>query len=325
MEKNSSWKELKESISVVQFIYTFLCLGVTCLLLMTYLMFTSLWIIPALYFSWEVLDWHTPERGGRRTAFVRNFRVWKHMRNYFPVKLVKTAELSPSKNYILGSHPHGIMCCGAFTCFGTEACGFKEAFPGVTSCLATLGGLFRIPLFRDYIMAAGLYPVSKPSIEHLLTKCGTGNAVVIVVGGAEESLTSSPGVNTVVMKNRKGFVKLALEYGADLVPVYSFGENDLFRQVKFSEGSMGRRFQAIFKKVMGFAPCLFKGERWLLMPYRSPVFTVVGSPISVPKVPSPSQEQVDHYHQLYMEGLTKLFHKHKTSCGLEETHQICIT
>lgn len=52
---------------------------------------------------------------------------------------------------------------------------------------------------------------------------------------------------------------------------------------------------------------------------------VVGSPISVPKVPSPSQEQVDHYHQQYMEALTKLFHQHKKSCGLAESHQICIT
>lgn len=60
---------------------------------------------------------------------------------------------------------------------------------------------------------AGLYPVSKPSIEHLLAKSGVGNAVVIIVGGAEESLSSSPGVNTVVMRKRKGFVKLALEYG----------------------------------------------------------------------------------------------------------------
>lgn len=324
MGKKSSWTEFVETISVLQFICTFLFLGVICVLLMTYLMFTSLWIIPALYFSWQVLDWNTPEQGGRRTAFVRNWQVWRLMKDYFPVKLVKTAELSPSKNYILGCHPHGIMSVGAFSCFGTESCGFAETFPGVRSCLAILAGLFRLPLFRDYIMSAGLYPVSKPSIEHLLARSGVGNAVVIIVGGAEESLSSSPGVNTVVMRNRKGFVKLALEYGADLVPVYSFGENDLFRQVVFSEGSFGRRLQAIFKQVMGFAPCLFKGERWLLMPYRSPVFTVVGSPISVPKVPSPSQEQVNHYHQLYMESLTNLFHKHKTSYGLADTHQISI-
>ncbi len=61
---------------------------------------------------------------------------------------------------------------------------------------------------------------------------------------------------------------------ADLVPVYSFGENELFPQVVLSEGSVGRRLQALFKQIMGFAPCLFTGGRWLLLPYRHPVTTV---------------------------------------------------
>lgn len=62
---------------------------------------------------------------------------------------------------------------------------------------------------------------------------------------------------------------------ADLVPVYSFGENELFRQVIFSEGSLARRLQDLFKKVMGFAPCLFIGERMALVPYKIPL-TIVG-------------------------------------------------
>ena len=41
----------------------FFCAGVLCLLLMVYLMFTSLWILPILYLSWQIFDWDTPERG----------------------------------------------------------------------------------------------------------------------------------------------------------------------------------------------------------------------------------------------------------------------
>ena len=40
------------------------------------------------------------------------------------------------------------------------------------------------------------------------------------------------------MKQRKGFIKVALEFGTGLVPVYSYGENTLFYQVNFSEGSV---------------------------------------------------------------------------------------
>lgn len=128
--------------------------------------------------------------------------------------------------------------------------------------------------------------------------------MVIVIGGAAESLASSPGLNTVVMKERKGFVRVALELGwelhtkkenmficktlkpektwtltfhsVDLVPVYSFGENELYQQVIFAEGSLCRRLQDLFKKIMGFAPCLFVGERFVLLPYRTPITTVGG-------------------------------------------------
>lgn len=323
-QAKTQWKAFLETISVLQWVATFLFLGVACIILMVYLMFTSLWPLATLSFIWLVKDWKTPERGGRRTRFVRNWTVWKHYKDYFPIKLVKTAELNPNKNYVLGCHPHGIMSVGAFACFSTESCGFIETFPGVRSCLAVLSGLFRIPLFREYLMCAGLYPVSKPSLRHLLSKSGKGNAVVIVIGGAAESLAATPGINTVVMKQRKGFVKVALEYGADLVPVYSFGENELFHQVIFTEGSVGRRLQDLFKKIVGFAPCIFVGERLTWLPYRNPVTTVVGSPISVPMSPLPSEKEVDYYHGLYMEALTKLFHEHKVSCGLSESHELRI-
>lgn len=59
----------------------------------------------------------------------------------------------------------------------------------------------------------GGLPVSKKSLEYMLSEAGVGNAMVIIIGGAEESLACSPGVNTVVMKQRKGFVRLALENG----------------------------------------------------------------------------------------------------------------
>ncbi|KAM9440423.1 diacylglycerol O-acyltransferase 2-like [Clarias gariepinus] len=322
--EKSKWKLFLEDISVLHLVLAFLFMGLSGLILMVYLMFTSLWLIPILYFTWLILDWDTPQKGGRRSEFVRRWCVWKHFKDYFPVKLVKTGELNPSKNYIMGCHPHGIMSMGAVSCFSTEPGGFAQAFPGMRSSLAMLAGVFRMPFVREYSMLAGLLPVNKQSLEYILRQSGVGNAVVIIIGGAEESLASAPGVNTVVMKQRKGFVRLALENGADLVPVYSFGENELFPQVLLSEGSIGRKLQALFKRVMGFAPCLFTGGRCLILPYRRPITTVVGSPISVPHVRNPPEQQVEHYHNLYMESLSKLFHTHKTSCGLAETHELRI-
>ena len=54
--------------------------------------------------------------------------------------------------------------------------------------------------------------VSKGSVKnHLLA--GPGRAAVIVVGGAAEALDARPGTYDLTLKERKGFVKIALTTG----------------------------------------------------------------------------------------------------------------
>lgn len=48
---------------------------------------------------------------------------------------------------------------------------------------------------------------------------------------------------------RYGFVRLALIAGAALVPVFAFGENELYKQVDNPKGSKLRIFQEKLKKV----------------------------------------------------------------------------
>jgi hypothetical protein len=55
--------------------------------------------------------------------------------------------------------------------------------------------------------------VSRESIEWILTKQGPGNAAIIVVGGAEEALEANPGKYNLKLKDRKGFVKMAIKTG----------------------------------------------------------------------------------------------------------------
>ncbi|KAM4677797.1 2-acylglycerol O-acyltransferase 3 [Discoglossus pictus] len=313
-----------QSVSVFQWVLTFLFMGFFFTILLLYLMFTSFWLISVAYFTWLLIDWQTPERGGRRNEWVRKWTIWTYFRDYFPVKLVQMAKLSPDRNYVLGCHPHGILSVSNFCNFSTEACGFSARNPGVRPWLAVLAGVFRLPVYRDYVMCAGTAPVSKGSLQYLLSRCGTGNAVFIVVGGAAESLKSSPGEHIVTLNERKGFVRLALENGADLVPVYSFGENDIFEQVRLSPDSWGWKLQLLFQKHVGFAPCLFTGRAvfsesgWGINPFPRPLTSVVGRPIRVPHCPAPSEEEVSHYHALYIKGLKEIFDEYKVSCGLSK-------
>ena len=107
-----------------------------------------------------------------RSDFLRGLPFWSLFASYFPARLHRTQELPPTRKYIFGYHPHGIISHGAFAAFGTEALGFSQLFPGIKNTLLTLDSNFRIPIYRDYALAMGLASVSKESCENLLSKGG---------------------------------------------------------------------------------------------------------------------------------------------------------
>ncbi|XP_062036092.1 2-acylglycerol O-acyltransferase 3-like [Lepus europaeus] len=314
-------KQWLEELGALHYVLT-LCSAPFFVLLLFHLLFTRLWSLSVLYMLWIYLDRNTPSQGGRRWEWPRTWDIWKHQRDYFPIKLVKTAELPPSQNYVLGAHPHGVMCTRAFSNFLTESNNFSRRFLGLQPWIAMMARFFYVPFFREYIMMHGLRPVSLNSLDFVLSQPQRGQAVVIMIGGAQEILYTATGWHCLELRNRRGSVCLALRHRASLVPVYSFGENDTFRCKAFSKGSWQYLCQVTCKRVTSIAPCIFWGcglfspNSWGLLPLPVPITTVVGGPIPVPQCSSPSQEQVDHYHRLYMDALERLFEEHKESCGV---------
>uniref|UniRef100_A0AAQ4PT16 Acyltransferase n=1 Tax=Gasterosteus aculeatus aculeatus TaxID=481459 RepID=A0AAQ4PT16_GASAC len=298
-----------------------------CLAAFVLLALSDWWIVALLYAGWLWLDWDTPTCGGRRSQWVRSWSVWDFFKDYFPLTLVKTVDLDPKKNYIFGFHPHGVLVAGAFGNFCTEATGFSRLFPGLRSHLLMLPFWFRVPLFRDYIMCGGLVSSCKSSLSHLASRPGGGNVAVIAVGGAPEALDARPGALTLQVLNRKGFIKMALKHGAQLVPVFSFGENELFDQMENPSGSPLRKLQNGLQSIMGVAMPLFHARgvfqySFGLIPYRKPIHTVVGKPIAVVQTPSPSSEDIEMLHRLYMQNLTELFEQHKRNYGVSDEQHL---
>lgn len=46
---------------------------------------------------------------GQGYRWMRESKFWVYFKNYFPVDLVKTVDLSPDRNYLFASFPHGIL------------------------------------------------------------------------------------------------------------------------------------------------------------------------------------------------------------------------
>ncbi|XP_052635564.1 2-acylglycerol O-acyltransferase 2-B-like isoform X2 [Harpia harpyja] len=246
-----------QTAAVLQWVCSFLALGQLCAVLFALALRGSLWLPALLYGLWLLADRDTPRRGGRRSAWVRGWPLWTYFRDYFPISLVRTTELDPRRNYIFGFHPHGVLAAGAFANFCTEATGFGVLFPGLRPHLLTLPCWFRLPLFRDYMMSGGLVSSEKSSLEYLLSREGGGQVAVIALGGPPESLDAHPGALTLQLLGRKGFVRIALEHGASLVPVFSFGENELFRQIPNPPGSGLRQFQLRLQRIWGWPSPFF--------------------------------------------------------------------
>jgi 2-acylglycerol O-acyltransferase 2 len=282
-------------------------------------------IVPYLIYTLVFSNEATNGTLYRRSRRLRRSKFWSLFASYFPARLHRTVKLEPTRKYIFGYHPHGIISHGAFAAFATEALGFADLFPGITNTLLTLDSNFRIPFYRDYALAMGLGSVSRESIENLLSTgghngAGMGRAVTIVVGGAKESLIAQPHSLRLVLNSRKGFVKLAIRMGADLVPTLAFGENDLYEQVDSEKHPWLHRGQIVTKKVMGFTIPLFHARGIFnydvgLMPYRRPVNIVVGRPIKViaqgGKDGSVDPDYLDQVHKEYVEELKLLWDSHK--------------
>ncbi|KAH8372642.1 hypothetical protein KR009_001914 [Drosophila setifemur] len=318
-----------QTLIMAFFTYLFFSMPIVSGLLVVFLMYYGGIIVRSLlliYFAYIYKDY-------KKNFAIMEGNGWLHYRSnrkyrdYFPVELVKTAELPPNRNYILASFPHGLLGTGICVNMGMDITKWLELFPKVRPKIGTLDHHFKTPFLREIIRWWGMVSVSKESLVYLLSKSNdqkhkdnsdgfTSNAVAILVGGAQEAMDSHPGRYILTLKNRKGFVKMAIRTGSSIVPTFSFGEVDIFDQVANPPDSLLRRFQNAVKKLTGISPLLPVGRGIFnyshgILPYRRRIVQVVGSPIHVVKSDQPDADYVDNIHSKVIEALEQMFDQHK--------------
>lgn len=231
--------------------------------------------------------------------------IWSYFLSYFPFAIYRKP--LPAGTYVFAVHPHGALA------FNRAAFGFaydklwKRAFPGIEFRVLTASAAFRIPVIREIWLWTFCVDASKETARRVLR---AGKSILVYPGGEKEQMMTQRGRNQIYLKERKGFVKLAIESGSPLVPIYAFGEADLFTHHSFLLSArkwMVQKFKVAIPLISG---------SFGVVPYQVPVSLVVGDPIPVTQNPHPSQEQVDQVHADYMAALRRLFDSHKKTGNL---------
>jgi len=78
--------------------------------------------------------------------------------------------------------------------------------------------LFFVPVLRHFWHWLGVRPAHRKVMEKILS---SGTSVVLCPGGVQECLVMEQNAEVVYLKNRRGFVRMAIQQGAGAQPLPS--------------------------------------------------------------------------------------------------------
>ncbi|GBF98193.1 diacylglycerol acyltransferase type 2 [Raphidocelis subcapitata] len=246
------------------------------------------------------------------TRFLGNpvFMAW---RRYFRFSMAYDQKMDLTKHYIYAEVPHSVFPLSQLIATSLGA----DAWQGHKVYSIAADSVFSIPLWRHVFTWVGARPATARQFKRLLKK---GSVGLIPGGIAEMFLSRAPEADVVKLADRKGFVRVAVETGTPLVPIYHFGAWDLCRWVA------PRSWQALSRRwrvSMGFV----LGRYGLPLPHRVPLFMAVGAPIPVPKI-APSEpgfaDAVDAAHAALLASTRDLYNRYRAHYPGYENRELVI-
>ncbi len=136
-----------------------------------------------------------------------------------------------------------------------------------------------IPVVSDISHYLGLIASDYGTIKKTLQK---NESVSVMLGGVREMNLADPSKMTLYIKKRTGIFKIAAETGVPIVPIITYGENELFPRSDdwFIEG-----VNAWLHSYLGLSlpiPSWTSLLHWFELSYRplKPITTYVGEPIA---------------------------------------------
>lgn len=194
-------------------------------------------------------------------------------------------------------HPHGAFCMGWGLLF------LHKAFESVRFCFAPY--LYMTPFFRLFTRCTGK-PGSAGKAA-MISYLKQGESLALLPGGFEEATLTCMQQDRVFIRKRTGFVRLCLQHGIAVRPVFVFGEKDCYWNIQG-----GWRWRLALNRY-GLPTILTWGCSWIpLLPKRNvSLLIAVGEAIDVPLIEHPTKEQVKQWHDRYVAALARLYEQNK--------------
>ncbi|KAK8687848.1 hypothetical protein V6N13_086643 [Hibiscus sabdariffa] len=226
--------------------------------------------------------------------------VCKHLCSYFPITLhvEDIHAFTPDRAYVLGYEPHSVFPIGAFSL--TELAGLMP-LPKMKFLASSV-----VRPFTPRILTGIPYPISEAYMDMVGCRTRVQENVLLPVGSCNQLLA----LQIVFLNARRGFVRVAMETGCPLVPVFCFGQSYIYDWWK-----PGGNLFLQLSRALKFTPLLFWGTFGTHLPYQRPMHVVVGKPIELNKNPKPTAEEVQQVHAQFVKALQDLFQTHKARLG----------
>jgi len=213
-------------------------------------------------------------------------------------KVILDAPIPPQGCYCVLGAPHGVV-----PLYFLGVTDWFKYGPEAKSPVA-LGAnvMFNIPGLREICLNFAI-PSTAANFARLAE---ARRSISLVPGGVAEMTLIRPGKQISLVTKHTGFVKLCLQHGVSMLPVFAFGENNCWVQ-KRPPAAVAN---AVARLTGGWYPFWYEGE-YACIPKRGPVVIVSAAPIDVPKTAKPSDELVAEYHEKFYASLSALVRKYK--------------
>lgn len=266
------------------------------------------------YLSYTLLKRDEVKLGNPWLSFSQNFPAFRCLQKYlgleFELPLPKDldeAEKVAGAQFIFAFFPHGTNVDYRIIMDGM----LRDILPGVASKIRVLSAsvLFRIPVVREVSLWTHCIDARRTVAEKNLN---SGMSLIVTPGGMDEQLRTVHGKETLFLSKRKGFVKLAMQTGVPVVPVYVFGCSDMF----FTSNAFFRLRFWIMKTFGACIPlCMGLAGSFCPLPVKTKI--VFGKPMTfeMKEAGNPTPDELDRAHTRFIEAVGALFNEHKAALG----------